>query len=152
MQGYDVVTIDDEKVGTVVAKSGNLLIIEHGLLRKTKRALPTDFAHVDEAEKQVRITVAKEVLDDSPEVDGEPDERAVAEYYGLAPSEGPGTEGYGETVPGDPARSAEEQGHRAGIMSAPEERARIREGEAEPQRESPALLGERHADSESQKS
>ena len=37
----------------------------------------------------MRITVGKEVFLDSPELDGELDERAVREHYGLAPSEGP---------------------------------------------------------------
>ena len=121
MEGYDVVTIDDEKVGTVVGESGDYLLVEHGLLRKSKHALPRQFAHVNDSEREVRITVGKEVFLDSPELDGDIDEQAV-EYYGLAPSEGPGTEGYGVTDRGDPARSSEEQalrdGSRAGASGA----------------------------------
>jgi hypothetical protein len=144
MEGYDVVTIDDEKVGTVAGESGDFLIVEHGLLRKWKRALPRQLAHLDPEGKQVRITVGKEIFFDSPELDGDLDERAVSEHYGLAPSEGPGTEGYGVTDDGDPARSSEEQAMRDGVEPTEAERARIREGEPELE-ESPALLGDRMA-------
>jgi hypothetical protein len=144
MEGYDVVTIDDEKVGTVAEASGDFLIVEHGLIRKSKRALPRQFAHVDEGEQQVRITVGRELFLDSPELDGELDEQAVREYYGLAPSQGPGTEGYGVSGPGDPARSSEEQAQRAGLEPTESERSRMREGEPEIE-ESPALLGDRTA-------
>lgn len=144
MEGYDVVTIDDEKVGTIAGESGDYLIVEHGLIRKSKRALPRQFAHVDEGEEQVRITVGKEIFLDSPELDGELDEQAVREYYGLAPSQGPGTEGFGVSGPGDPSRSSEEQAQRAGLEPTEAERARMREEEPEIE-ESPALLGDRMA-------
>jgi hypothetical protein len=147
MQGYDVVTIDGAKVGKVVGESGDYLIVEHGTLRKSKHALPRQFAHVDDSEQQVRMTVAKEIFLDSPKLDGELDHRAAAEHYGLPPSETPGTEGYGETVPGDPSRSAEQQERRAGIEPAQEEHPRIREGDRDTNlpEESPALLGDRMA-------
>jgi hypothetical protein len=144
MEGYDVLTIDDDKVGSVAGASGDFLIIEHGLIGKSKRALPRQFAHVDDGEQQVRITVGKEIFLDSPELDGDLDEQVVREYYGLAPSQGPGTEGYGVTQPGDPARSSEEQAQRAGLEPTASERARIREEEPEIE-ESPALLGDRMA-------
>jgi hypothetical protein len=145
MEGYDVVTIDDEKVGTVAGESGDFLIVEHGMLRKSKRALPRQLAHLDPEEQQVRITVGKEIFLDSPELDGgDLDERAVSEYYGLAPSAGPGTEGYGVSDRGDPSRSSEEQALRDGVEPTDAERARIREGEPGLE-ESPALLGDRTA-------
>jgi hypothetical protein len=145
MEGYEVVTIDDKKVGTVAEASGEFLIVEHGMLRKSKNALPRQFAHVDDGEEQVRITVSKELFLNSPDFDeDEPDVQAVRDYYGLAPSEGPGTEGYGVTTPGDPARSAEEQGLRAGVEPAESERARMREERPEIE-ESPAMLGDRTA-------
>lgn len=150
MEGYDVVTIDDQKVGTVAGESGEFLIVEHGLIRKSKRALPQQLAHLDPERQQVRITVGREVFLDSPELDdGEVDERAVQEYYGLAPSDGPGTEGYGVTDAGDPARSSEEQAMRDGVEPAEEQRARIRTGQPEVE-ESPALLGDRMAGVEEQ--
>jgi hypothetical protein len=145
MEGYDVVTIDDDKVGTVAEESGEFLIVEHGMLRKSKHALPRQFAHVDDGEEQVRITVGKELFLNSPALDEEKlDEQAVRDYYGLAPSEGPGTEGFGESLPGDPARSSEEQALRAGLEPAEAERARMREERSEIE-ESPAMLGDRTA-------
>jgi hypothetical protein len=142
MEGYDVVTIEDEKVGTVAETSGEFLIVEHGLLRKSKHALPRQFAHVDDGEEQVRITVGKKIFLDSPTLDEDLDEEAVRDYYGLAPSQAPGTEGYGVSGPGDPARSSEEQGLRAGIEPAEAERARMREERSQIE-ESPAMLGDR---------
>jgi hypothetical protein len=144
MESYDVVTIDDEKVGTVAGESGEFLIVEHGLIRKSKHALPRQFAHVDDGEEQVRITVGKEIFLDSPKLDEGLDEQLVREYYGLAPSPGPGTEGFGVSGPGDPARSSEEQAQRAGLEPTESERARMREEEPEIE-ESPALLGDRMA-------
>ena len=130
MNGYDVVTTEDEKVGTIVGEQGDYLIVEHGTLRKSKHALPREFAHVNEGEQQVRITVPKDVFCDSPKLNGELDEQAVAEHYGLASSApAPGTEGYGVTDEGDPSRSSEEQALRDGVMPAAQERAQIREGE-----------------------
>ena len=144
MEGYDVLTVDDDKVGTVAGASGDYLIVEHGLIRKSKHALPRQFAHVDDGEQQVRITVGTEIFLDSPQLDGELDEQAVREYYGLAPSKGPGTEGYGVTEPGDPARSSQEQAQRDGLEPTEVERARMREEKPEIE-ESPALLGDRTA-------
>jgi len=147
MEGYDVVTVDDHKIGKVVEESGDFLIVEQGLLKKSKHALPREFAHVDDSEQQVRVTVPKDVIAESPKLDDDLDRTAVYEHYGLAPSTGPGTEGYGETDPGDPSRSSEEQAARQGIQSTEEQRARIRKGEehsAMPE-SSPALLGDRLA-------
>jgi hypothetical protein len=152
MDGYDVVTTENEKVGKIVGEKGPYLIVEHGTLRKSKHAFPREFAHVDEAEQQVRITVPKEVIHDSPKLNGEFDEQSIAEHYGLASaSPAPGTEGYGASDEGDPSRSSEEQGLRDGVMPAAEERAQIREGasdEAGLPKESPALLGDRVAGTE----
>jgi hypothetical protein len=151
MEGYDVVTVDDHKVGKVVGESGNFLIIEQGALLKSKHALPRELAHVDESEQKVRVTVPKEIVDDSPKVDDDGfDERATAEHYGLAPSAGPGTEGYGVTdaEAGDPSRSSAEQAARQGLESAEEQRARIREGDEQSglPSSSPAMLGDRVSD------
>lgn len=130
MQGYDVVTVDDQKIGRVVGESGDFLIVEHGTLRKSKHALPREFAHVDDSEQQVRVTVPKDVVADSPKVDDDLDKDEVSAYYGLAPSPRQGT-GYGD----------------AGQPSAEEERARIREGDEQSALpgSSPALLGDRLA-------
>lgn len=148
MEGYDVVTVDDHKIGKVVGESGMFLIVEQGALLKSKHPLPREFAHVDDSEEQVRVTVPKEIFADSPKVDDDFDEQAAAEYYGLAPSPGPGTEGYGVSDAGDPSRSSEEQAARQGLEPAGEQRARIREGGEQSglPPSSPALLGDRVAD------
>ena len=133
MEGYEVTGIDDHKVGEVVAADGDLLIVETGLLRKTRHAIPLAFAHADDGERVVRLTISKELVDSSPALkDHEVDRKAVMEHYGLAEGyEAPGTEGLGELTPDDPARSAEQEGLQTGVEPAPERRARIREGESD---------------------
>ena len=130
MQGYDVVTHDNEKVvGHVVDKVGRNYIVEQGLLRKTKHALPEDFARLDEEGRRLVITVPKDLLEDSPKVNGDVDEQAVAAHYGLADT----------TVDEAPGFVDSE---------VVEERVQVSEG-VEPTdgiRESPALLGDRYDD------
>jgi hypothetical protein len=151
MEGYDVLTPDEEKVGRVVGTIGDNLIVEQGHLRKSKHALPKTFAHVDDDEQVVRVTVSKQILGDAPTVqDDELDEQAVARHYGLAAGESaPETQGYGDVEPDDPAWSAEHEELRTGVTPAPQERAQIREGLSsggalDEGPESPGLLGERH--------
>jgi hypothetical protein len=137
MEGYDVVTVDDRKVGTVVGERGNFLVVEHGTLRKSQHLLPKELAHADEDEREVRITISKEMLELSPKLNGDPDEEAVAQYYGLGPVTTLGaTEG------------TEEQAVRDGVEPAAQERAEIREGKEEGVEKSPALLGDHLADVE----
>jgi hypothetical protein len=133
VEGYEVIGSDGAKVGEVVAVESGLLIVERGLLRKSRHAVPTAFGQSDDGERVVRLSVSKELVDESPAVsDGDLDYRAVARHYGLSEgSEAPETEGYGELRPDDPAWSAEQQERRSGVESAAEERARIREGESE---------------------
>jgi len=143
VEGYDVITSDEHKLGHVVGTMGDNVVVEHGTLRKTKHAVPKTFAHVDDGEKLVRLTVSKEIVEESPKLNGdEPDERAIAEHYGLAAGyDAPETEGDGELLPDDPAWSAEEQELRTGLPTAEQERLRAKEGDVTP--ESPGLLGER---------
>jgi hypothetical protein len=129
MNGYHVVTSDDHKIGTVVDEQGEYLIVEHGTLRKTRHALPKAFAHPVDAEQLVRVTVSKELVNDSPKLGDEFDEQAVARHYGLAAGyEHPETEGDGVILPDDPAESSAVDGARHGIKPADQERAEIREG------------------------
>jgi hypothetical protein len=143
VEGYDVITSDEHKLGHVVGTIGDNVVVEHGTLRKTKHAVPKTFAHVDDGEKVVRLTVSKDIVEESPKLNGdEPDERAIAEHYGLAAGyEDPETLGDGELLPDDPAWSAEEEALRTGVPTAEQERLRAREGDVTP--ESPGLLGER---------
>jgi hypothetical protein len=128
MEGYDVITSDDHKVGRVVAVDGENLIVEHGTLFKSKHAVPLTFAHTDEAEQVVRVSISKEILEGSPKLeDGSFDRRAVAEHYGLAAGfAAPETQGEGELLPDDPGLSAEEEELRAGIKPAAQERVEMR--------------------------
>jgi hypothetical protein len=125
MEGFVVLTSDDEKVGHVVGEQGDNLIVEHGTIRKTRHPLPRAFAHVDEGERIVRTTISKEILQSAPRCDEHGvDEQAVALHYGLAEADpAPATEGYGELAPGDPGRSADEDAQRLGVPTADEERA-----------------------------
>jgi hypothetical protein len=149
MEGFQVVTSDDCKFGHVVGRQGNHLIIEHGTLKKTKHAVPETFAHMDDAEKVVRLSVPKQIVEDSPKLDGDSfDEQAIAMHYGLAEGEpAPETEGYGDVLADDPARSADQEAFRAGRETADQQRAQIREGGIQEGQEdlgeSPALLGDR---------
>lgn len=129
MDGYEVVTTDDEKIGSVVDTQGEYLIVERGTLRKHRHALPRAFAHPVDAERLVRVTVSKNLVADSPVVDHGLDEQEVARHYGLAAGYAqPETEGRGELLPDDPAESAAVDGARHGIEPAEQQRAEIREG------------------------
>ena len=139
MEGYEVVTSDDAAIGHVVERKGDYLIVEHGLIRKSRHALPWSTAHVDEAEKKVRTSLSKELVETSPKLEnGSLDEQAVARHYGLgADSRAPGTEGYGVTDPTDPTRSAEED---AGMEPAQQERV---EAQKEMPRQEPEIADAR---------
>jgi hypothetical protein len=129
MNGYDVLTTDDHRIGRVVADRGDYLIVESGKLKKSRRALPKAFAHPVDAEQIVRVTVSKGLVADSPKVGETIDEQAVARHYGLASGYAhPETEGAGVLLPDDPAESAAVDGARHGIVPAEQERAEIREG------------------------
>ena len=148
MEGYDVITSDEHKLGHVVGTIGDNVVVEHGTLRKSKHLVPKTFTHVNESEHVVRLTVSKEIVEESPKLNGdEPDERAVAAHYGLAEAEdAPGTEGYGDLLPDDPARTAEGDARRAGVPTATEERLDVRSDDDPALNQgttSPGLLGSR---------
>jgi hypothetical protein len=127
MDGYEVLTVDDDKVGHVIEEDGDLLIVEHGLL-KTKHALPRTFVEIEPDGKILRTTLSKQLIHDSPKVGDGVDHQEIAEYYGLAEGyEDPVTRGAGDLLPDDPARSAEEDAIRAGVDPV-QERLRVREG------------------------
>jgi len=129
MEGYDVLTTDDDKVGHVVGRRDGFLIVESGHLLKHKHAVPETFAHANESERIVRITVSKELVSDSPKVSHDDfDERSVAQYYGLAEADpAPETEGEGDLVSDDPSMGAAREGARHGIEPPEQQRAEIRE-------------------------
>jgi hypothetical protein len=129
MKGYDVLTTDNHKIGSVVEADGAYLIVESGTLFKSRRALPKVFAHPVDAEQIVRVTVSRQLVSDSPKVGDSLDQQAVARHYGLAGGyEHPETEGDGLLLADDPAEGAAVEGARHGIVPAEQERAEIREG------------------------
>jgi len=125
MEGYEVLTFDDHKAGTVVGHEGQFLIVEHGSIFKHRRPVPTTFATTDEEAQVVRLTVSKEILETAPELhDGELDVPAAAAHYGLAEGDvAPETLGYGRLAPGDPATSAETERLATGELTSPATRA-----------------------------
>lgn len=147
MEGYEVITSDDHKAGRVVGTRGDNLIVEHGTLRKSRHLLPRVFVEVDDSAKVVHATITKDILEDSPKLDGDDiDDRAVAAHYGLAAGfDEPETKGYGEVLPDDPGLSAEQEEIHLGLRTAEEQRLDVLEGRDTEAHEpdSPGLLGER---------
>ena len=149
MEGYDVYTSDGDRLGHVVSRVGDTLVVEHGTLRKSCHPLPLAFVETDDDSRVVRTTLSKELIQDSPKVkNGEMDEIEVARYYGLAAGEvAPETEGYGALNADDPARTPVADAYAANVETAEEQRARIREGGNAPGEgpsdtgSSPGLLG-----------
>jgi hypothetical protein len=124
MNGYDVISVaDDERLGTVVGEEGDYVVFEHGLLRKRRHAIPRTTVEVDAERRQIRTSLSKELIEDSPEVEAdELDREALARHYGT-----PDTSEH-----------------------AVHERLATREGVADERpggipEESPAMLGERYS-------
>src|SRR6202795_5086045 len=115
MEGIEVVTSDDCKLGHAVSVAENHLISEHGVLKKSRHAVPETFAHTDDAEQTVRLTVPKQIVESSPKLEGESiDTQAVAEHYGLAEAPpAPETDDGGEVLPDGPS-TADQDAFRAG--------------------------------------
>jgi hypothetical protein len=82
MEGQDVVTSDDHKIGTIVAQQDGFAIVEMGHVFKSKHALPLEFLH--EYEGVQRATVDKDLVSDSPKLEnGQINADAVRRHYGL---------------------------------------------------------------------
>jgi hypothetical protein len=123
MEGFDLISVaDDEKLGTVVRKEGDYIVFEHGMFKKQQHAVPSTAVEIDEGAREVRTTLSKRLIEDSPRVDDSIDRDALARHYG-APD------------------TAED---------AVQERVQIREGGTGDRaggipQESPAMLGERYS-------
>lgn len=135
MEGQDVVTSDDHKLGTVVAERDGCAIVETGHVFKTRHAIPNEFLH--EHEGVLRATVSKDMVHDSPKLDGdELDTNAVKLHYGLIEV---------HVVDPDPEESnAETEGVQHGIDPDPAKRLGTLGGANDPTIERPA--GFDHAD------
>jgi hypothetical protein len=124
MEGFDVISVaDDERLGTVVRKEGDYIVFEHGMFRKQQHAIPSTTVEIDVGAREVRTTLSKGLIENSPRVEGDSIDRdALARHYG-APD------------------TAED---------AVQERVQIREGGTGDRaggipQESPAMLGERYS-------
>lgn len=93
MEGFDVFTTDEEKVGHVVERREGFLIVECGHLPKHKHAVPERCAH--ESGGVVRLSLSKGLVHDSPKVDHGLDVLAVSRYYGLVDDPAAGDRGRG---------------------------------------------------------
>jgi hypothetical protein len=132
VDGQQVLTSDDHKLGHVVGRHGDCTIVESGHVFKTRHAIPNAFLH--EADGVLRATVGKEVFTSSPKIeDGTWDEEAVLAHYGLI---GP------TVVDPDPdgLESAETVGARAGVQPDPARRLGTLGGEQDPSVEEPAVF------------
>ena len=124
MEDFEVISAaDDKKLGTVVREEGDYVVFEHGLIRKQLHAIPKTTIEVDVEGRQVRTSLSKDLIADSPEVeDDRLDTEALARHYGA-----PDTSE--EAVMERLATRGEVEGDRPGGI--PEE--------------SPAMLGERYS-------
>ena len=84
MEGYEVISVaDDKKLGTVVREEDGYVVFEHGTFRKQHHAIPKTTIEVDAERHEVRTTLSKELIEDSPRVDdGEFDRDALNRHYG----------------------------------------------------------------------
>jgi hypothetical protein len=85
MEGYDVISVvDDKTLGTVVREEGDYVVFEHGTFRKQLHAVPRTTVEVDTERREVRTTLSKELIEESPKVgqDGL-DREALARHYGT---------------------------------------------------------------------
>jgi hypothetical protein len=85
LNGQDVISSDDQKLGHVVGERDNCAIVEHGHVFKTRRAIPLSF--LAEADTTMRATITKEMFESSPNAaDRRWDKDAILMHYGLMPS------------------------------------------------------------------
>jgi hypothetical protein len=112
-EGQTVVSSDDHTIGKVIGQRDDCVLIETGHVFKTTHAIPSSFLH--DHDGQLRATVSKEIVNDSPQVDAESfDCESVMLHYGLG--------GPYEVDPDPTLDNAETEGARHGIDPSPEKR------------------------------
>jgi hypothetical protein len=86
VKGYDVVTSDGQKIGRVTGVLDGFVVVQLGRLLRPRRPLPNEFAHAQDADRTVVVTVPKRVLSGAPQVhrNGTFDVDEAARHYGLA--------------------------------------------------------------------
>jgi hypothetical protein len=113
MNGYEVVTTDERKVGRVVATTPDFLVVESGTLFRSRHPVPKEFAHADDERRLVVVTLSKSILKRSPKLKDEAsiDEDAARAYYGLgAPGPTEGSEDTNEPTVRERAEVREQLG------------------------------------------
>jgi hypothetical protein len=112
MEGFDVISVaDDEKLGTVVRKEGDYIVFEHGMFRKQQHAIPSTTVEIDVGARQVRTTLSKGLIENSPRVEGDSIDRdALARHYGT-----------GDRAGGIPQESPAMLGERYSSADVPED-------------------------------
>jgi hypothetical protein len=122
-EGREIVGSDDRKIGRIGGTRDGCVLLETGHVFKSTHAMPIEFVH--EIDGELRATVAKEIVDGSPTIEGDEwNPREVQLYYGIG---GP----YRVDPDPDGVDNAETAGAREGIEPAPSERIRTL-GEAQP--------------------
>jgi hypothetical protein len=113
VESYDVLTSDGQHFGHVAEVRNGYLVVEHGLLFKTQRAVPEALVTVDDESEIVHLVVSKEEVEDSPVPGRELDQEQIDSYYATC-----GSTEFALGLPGsddshDSASAAERERHGA---------------------------------------
>jgi hypothetical protein len=108
-EGQTIVSSDDHTIGKVVGQRDDCVLVSTGHVFKATHAIPAVFLH--EHDDQLRATVGKEIVNDSPQVDADNfDCQAVLRHYGLVDD--------GVVDPDPTLDNAETEGARHGVDPA----------------------------------
>ncbi|HEY2328074.1 MAG TPA: hypothetical protein VGH52_11380 [Gaiellaceae bacterium] len=80
-EGRRIVGSDDRKIGRVVGERNDCVLVETGHVFKATKALPKEFVH--EIDGELRATIAKEIVDGSPDTAEEWNPAHILSYYGM---------------------------------------------------------------------
>jgi hypothetical protein len=85
VRGYPVVTSNDRTVGRIAEVQERYVIVESGVLGRSRRPVPKEFIHLRDGQRKVFVTAPKSVLEDAPHahLDGSFDAEEAARHYGL---------------------------------------------------------------------
>lgn len=114
-EGQVIVGSDDRKIGRVAGEEDGCVLVQTGHVFKSVHAMPKDFVH--EIDGELRATISREIVEESPEIDADWSPHDVLLYYGIG---GP----YRIDPDPDEVGSAETVGAREGIEPEPSKRIR----------------------------
>jgi hypothetical protein len=88
VKGYEVVTSEGRKMGRVSEDLDGFVVVEIGRVLRSRRPVPKEFAHAQDGDRTVVVTVPKDVVTDAPRVHrhGTFDVEEASRHYGLASS------------------------------------------------------------------